>query len=136
MVCELFADGAVQVRSPIHTYAHLVCELITSGCIQDFTLAHNHIWHSVGKGAIWSFLETEILRKTGEIVKKLKKKRFSLFWRTWPPETLLRKQNTEKITSRLYSRSILHNNKGPIWSISVTVIYSACRAMQKQVPHS
>ncbi len=25
-VCELFADGAAQVRSPIHTYAHLVCE--------------------------------------------------------------------------------------------------------------
>ncbi len=32
-----------------------------------------HMWHSIGKGPIWSFLETETLRKTGEMVKKLKK---------------------------------------------------------------
>ncbi len=26
MVCEPFTDGAVQVRSPVYTYMHLVCE--------------------------------------------------------------------------------------------------------------
>ncbi len=31
------------------------------------------MWHSVGKGPIWSFLETEILRKIGEMVKKSEK---------------------------------------------------------------
>ncbi len=31
MVCEPFVDGAVRVRSPIHTYAHLVRKLFTSG---------------------------------------------------------------------------------------------------------
>ncbi len=31
MVCELFADGTAQVRSPVHTYAHLVWEPFTSG---------------------------------------------------------------------------------------------------------
>ncbi len=30
-VCELFADGAAQVRSPIHRYAHLVHKPFTSG---------------------------------------------------------------------------------------------------------
>ncbi len=32
-----------------------------------------YIWHSVGKGPIWLFLETEILRKIDEMVKKSKK---------------------------------------------------------------
>ncbi len=31
------------------------------------------MWHSVGKGPIWLFLETKILRKIGEMVKKAKK---------------------------------------------------------------
>ncbi len=31
------------------------------------------MWHSVGKGPIWWFLETEILRKISETVKNLKK---------------------------------------------------------------
>ncbi len=31
------------------------------------------MWHSIGKGPIWSFLETEILRRIGEVEKKLKK---------------------------------------------------------------
>ncbi len=48
-----------------------------------------HMWHSGGKGPIWSFLEMEILRKIGKMVKKSKKKGFSLFWRVRPPETLL-----------------------------------------------
>ncbi len=33
----------------------------------------HYMWHSTGKGPIWSFLEMEILRKIGEMVKKLKK---------------------------------------------------------------
>ncbi len=37
---------------------------------------HQYLWHSVGTGPNWSFLETEILRKIGEMVKKLKKKIF------------------------------------------------------------
>ncbi len=32
-----------------------------------------YLWHSVSKGPIWSFLETEILRKIGKMVKKSKK---------------------------------------------------------------
>ncbi len=44
------------------------------------------MWHSVGKGLIWSFVETEILRKINKMVKKLKKKLFSLFWYVRPPE--------------------------------------------------
>ncbi len=31
MVYEPFVDGVAQVRSPIHTYAHLVRELFASG---------------------------------------------------------------------------------------------------------
>ncbi len=31
MVCEPFADGAAQVRSPVHTYAHLVREPFANG---------------------------------------------------------------------------------------------------------
>ncbi len=76
------------------------------------------MWHSVGKGPIRSFLEMEILRKIGKIVKK----RFSLFWCVRPPETILCWQNTEEVTPRLYSHSILHANKGPIWSISVAAV--------------
>ncbi len=38
-----------------------------------------HMWHSVGKGLIWSFLEAEILRKIGEMFKKLKEKSFPDF---------------------------------------------------------
>ncbi len=37
------------------------------------------MWHSVGEGAIWSLLEMEILRKIGEMVKKLKKNDFPYF---------------------------------------------------------
>ncbi len=37
------------------------------------------MWHSVGKGRIWSFLETAILRKIDEIVKNLKKNDFPYF---------------------------------------------------------
>ncbi len=70
------------------------------------------MWHSVDKGPIWSFLQMEIFRKMGEMVKKLKKK--FLFWRVTLAETPLRWQNTEKVTPRLYSRSILYGNKGPI----------------------
>ncbi len=44
-------------------------------------------------------------------------------------------QNTEKVTLRLHSRSILHGNKRLIWSISIISVYSECKAMQKQVPH-
>ncbi len=32
------------------------------------------MWHSVGKRPIWLFVETEILRKIGGMVKKSKKK--------------------------------------------------------------
>ncbi len=31
MVCEPFADGSAQVRSPIHTYVHLVRKPFVSG---------------------------------------------------------------------------------------------------------
>ncbi len=93
------------------------------------------MWHFTGKGLIWSFLEMEILRKIGEL-SKIKKKIFSLFWRGTPPETSLCWQNTEKVTSMLFSHSILHGNKGPIWFISVAAMYSECKATQKQVPHS
>ncbi len=34
------------------------------------------MWHSVSEGPIWLFLETEILRKIGEMVKKSEKKIF------------------------------------------------------------
>ncbi len=59
----------------------------------------------------------------------------NFFWklRTWYP---LCWQNTEKVTPRLYLSLILHGNKGPIWSIFVAVVYSECKATQKQVPHS
>ncbi len=30
IVCELFVDGAAQVRSPVHTYVHLVREPFAS----------------------------------------------------------------------------------------------------------
>ncbi len=39
----------------------------------------SHMWHSIGKGPIWSFLEMEILRKIGEMLKKWKKKDFPYF---------------------------------------------------------
>ncbi len=56
------------------------------------------------------------------------RKKISLFLRVRPPETPLCQQNTEKITPRLYSRSILYGNKGPIWSISVAAMYSERKA--------
>ncbi len=31
------------------------------------------MWHFIGKGPIWSVLETEIWKKIGEMVKKLKR---------------------------------------------------------------
>ncbi len=93
------------------------------------------MWNSIGKGPIWSFLEIKILRKIGEMVKK-SKKLFSLFWCIRPPETPLCWQNSEKVTPRLYSHSILHGNKGSIWSISVAAMYSECKATRKQVPRS
>ncbi len=34
------------------------------------------MWHSISKGPIWSFLETEILRKISEMVKKPQKMMF------------------------------------------------------------
>ncbi len=43
-------------------------------------------------------------------------------------------QNT--VTPMLSSHSILPGKKGPIWSISISAMYSECKAMQKQVPHS
>ncbi len=39
-------------------------------------------------------------------------------------ETPLCWQNTEKVTPRVYRRSILRGNKGPVWSISVAAVYS------------
>ncbi len=45
-----------------------------------------YMWHSVGKGPIWSVPETKILRKIDEMVKKFKK-RFSFFWLVRPLET-------------------------------------------------
>ncbi len=47
-----------------------------------------------------------------------------------PPETPPPQlwQNTEKVTARLYSYSILHGNNGPIQLISVTAVYSECKA--------
>ncbi len=82
------------------------------------------MWHSIGKEPTRSFLEIEILRKIGELAKKWKKKKFSLCWHIRPLETPLCWQNIEKVTSKLYSRSILHGNEGPIWSISVAAVYS------------
>ncbi len=45
---------------------------LTLGSATDrkFHTIHHHMWHSIGKEPIWSFLEMEILRKIGEIVKK------------------------------------------------------------------
>ncbi len=37
------------------------------------------MWHSVGKGPIWSFPETEILRKINEMVKKIEINDFPYF---------------------------------------------------------
>ncbi len=91
-----------------------------------------YMWRSIGKGPIWSFLETEILREIGEMVEKSKKK-FSLFWCVRPRETPLCWQNTEKVTPRLYSRSILYGNKGHIGSISTAAVYSDCKATQSSL---
>ncbi len=91
--------------------------------------------HSIGKGPTWSFLETEILRKIGEMV-KTSKKLFSLFWSVGLPETPLCWQNTKKVTPGIYSHLILHSSKELFWLISVTAIYSEYKAMQKQVLHS
>ncbi len=50
MVCELFANGAAQVRSPIHTYGHLVREQFANYsarlCIRDFT--RTPVWEGFG----------------------------------------------------------------------------------------
>ncbi len=59
---------------------------------------------------------------------KKKKKRFSLFWRATIPEPPLCWQNTEKVTPRLYSRSILYGNRGPIWLISAAAVCSQRKA--------
>ncbi len=88
--------------------------------------------HFIGKGPIWSVLQTEILRKIEEMVKKSKKKRFSSFWSVRPPETPLCWQNTEKVIPRLYSHSIVHGNKGPIWSNSVAAMYSESKVTQNK----
>ncbi len=40
--------------------------------IKEEVMLKKNMWHSIGKGPIWSFLETEILRKIGEMVKKSK----------------------------------------------------------------
>ncbi len=65
------------------------------------------------------------------------KKLFSLVWRVTPPETLLRWQNTEKVTPRFYSRSILQGNKGPhLINFCCSRLYSERKTRQKQVSHS
>ncbi len=78
--------------------------------------------HSAGKGPIWSFLETKIQRKIREMVKKP-------YFGMLGHQKSLCLQNIEKVTPMLYSHSILHGNKGPIWSISVAATYSECKAM-------
>ncbi len=45
------------------------------------------MWYSVSECPISSLLETEMLRKIGDMVKKLKTL-FSLFWHVNSPETL------------------------------------------------
>ncbi len=97
-------------------------------------VANANMWHSAGKGPIWLFLETEKLRKIGEMVKKLKKMIF--LWHVRLPETPLYWLNIKKVTPRLYSHSILRGNKGLIWSTSIVTMYSECKTIQKQVPHS
>ncbi len=88
-----------------------------------------------GKAAIWSFLEIEILRKIGKMVKKLKKL-FSLFWNVRPPGHpyvgRILKKSLQCSTYAQFHMAI----KGPIWSISVAAEYSEHKATQKQVPHS
>ncbi len=39
----------------------------------------HYMWHSIGRGPIWSFLGMEILRKIGEMVKKIGKNDFPYF---------------------------------------------------------
>ncbi len=91
------------------------------------------MWHFIGKGPDWSVLETEILRKIGEMVKKLKKMIF-LILECWPPETSTCWQNTEKVILRLHSRSILHGNKRPIWSVSVATMYIEPEVTKNKFP--
>ncbi len=56
------------------------------------------MWHFVGKGPIWSFLETEILKKIGEIVKK--KNDFPHFGVLGHQKHPISWQSTEKVTPR------------------------------------
>ncbi len=121
---------AVQSPSPQPRIVHATPALVSSWFDLYSCL---YLWHFIGKGPIWSVLETEILKKIREMVKKLKKIIF-LIWSVRPPETPLCWQNTEKVIPRLYSRSIVHGNKMPIWSVSVAVMYSE-RSDRKQVPH-
>ncbi len=103
-----------------------------SGKIYDFF--KENMWHSVSKGPIWSFLETEILRKIGEMVKKTKKIIFHIFWHIEASETLLCWQNTEKATPRLYLCTILRGTKVPIWSISVTSCTVSVKQRKNKLP--
>ncbi len=98
-----------------------------------FVLGSIYMWHSVGEGPILSFLKMEMLRKIGEMVKKLKKMIF-LIWCVRPPETSLCWQNTEKVTPRLNLRSIIHGNRGFIWSISLQLCTVSVKRCKNKFP--
>ncbi len=46
MVCKPFADGAAQVHSPVHTYAHLVREPFVSG---SRTIQHTRVYEALSR---------------------------------------------------------------------------------------
>ncbi len=74
------------------------------------------MWHSIGKGPIWSFPETEILKKIDEMFKKLKKIIFLILVFQRPPETPLCLQNIEKVEKFLENTKIFHrNDKESMW---------------------
>ncbi len=48
-------------------------KILSASIPKTYSIQFLYMWHSKSKGPIWSLLETEILRKIGEIVKKSKK---------------------------------------------------------------
>ncbi len=59
MVCELFADGAAQIRSPIRTYVYLVREPFASG-LQ--TIRRAYVYEALGLPSKTRFVHTSTVQ--------------------------------------------------------------------------
>ncbi len=99
-VCELFVDGAAQVRSLIHTYAYLVHEPFTSG-LQTIRRAHIYKaleqWSTSIDVCVCSYSQSW---KVIEKLKVLSEKRNN-FWK-W-------KAKAEKMIEKLKAKSKIFN---------------------------